>query len=117
MKLSDVKGERTLDVIADIIEPISNIASDKEAMALFEKKKTPKGMNSREFFLKRVGKSVPVLLKDHKDDVIQILSTIEGVTVEEYTAELNMAKLVSDVMELLTDEEFLSFLPSCAMAE
>ena len=28
MKLSDIKGERTLDVIADIIDPIANIAED-----------------------------------------------------------------------------------------
>lgn len=30
MKLSDVKGDRVIDVIADVIEPISNIAQDKE---------------------------------------------------------------------------------------
>ena len=35
MKLSDIKGERTLDVIAELIDPISNIASDKVAADLF----------------------------------------------------------------------------------
>lgn len=31
MKLSDIKGERTLEVIADIINPIANIAEDETA--------------------------------------------------------------------------------------
>ena len=34
MRLSDVRGDRTLDVIADLIDPISEIASDEEAVAL-----------------------------------------------------------------------------------
>ena len=38
MKLSDIKGERTLDVIAEIIDPVANIAEDKAASDLFQKK-------------------------------------------------------------------------------
>ena len=50
MRLSDVKGERTLDVIADIIDPIANIAEDKEASELFTRKKLPDGMDPRQVF-------------------------------------------------------------------
>ena len=37
MKLSKIKGERVFDVIADIIDPIANIAEDKVAAALFQR--------------------------------------------------------------------------------
>ena len=37
MKLSDVKGERTIEVIAEIIDPIANIAEDEEASAMFKR--------------------------------------------------------------------------------
>ena len=44
MRLSDVRGERTLDVIADLIGPIAEIASDEEAAALFRREKVPEGV-------------------------------------------------------------------------
>ena len=31
MKLAEIKGERALDVIAEIMEPIGNIATDKNS--------------------------------------------------------------------------------------
>lgn len=106
MRLSDVKGERTLDVVADIIGPITSIAEDEAAAEMFTKKKLPDGMTSREFILQRVKKSVPALLKDHKADVIAILSTIEGTPAKKYTQDLTLAKLFKDCVELLTDESF-----------
>ena len=112
MKLSEVKGERTFDVIADLIEPIANIAADKNAKALFKREKVPEGMTSNEFFAQRMRKAAPQLLKDHKDDIIGILSTIAGKTKEEYTATLNLASLLSDLIELLNDQAFLGFLAS-----
>lgn len=112
MKLSDVKGDRVLDVIADIINPIANIARDKEVDEMFKRKVVPEGMDAREFFAERMCKGIPALLKGHKQDVIAILAAIEGVTPEEYTATLNLAKLFTDAMELMTDEAFISFLSS-----
>lgn len=106
MRLSDIKGERTLDVIADIIEPIANIASDEEAADLFVRKPLPKGMKPKEFLLKRVKKSVPKLIKSHKSDLITILASFEGITPKEYTDKLNMITFTKDVIELLTDETF-----------
>lgn len=106
MRLSEIKGERTLDVIAEIIEPIANIAEDEAASELFKKKKLPEGKTPKGFLLERAKKAVPALIKVHKAELITILSTIEGTTSEEYTASLNLAKLFSDVVELLTDEAF-----------
>lgn len=108
MKLSDIKGERTLDVIADIIDPIANIAEDEEASALFRKEKLPEEMTAKSFLLQRAKKAIPALLRGHKGDIISILSTIEGTTKEEYTASLNLVKLTKDAIELISDEAFMT---------
>lgn len=106
MRLSDVKGERTLDVIADIIEPICNIAEDEKAAALFRREKLPEGVDARTFTIRRLKKGVPALVKSHKEDIITILSSIEGTSPEDYAGSLDLLKLVKDFTELITDEAF-----------
>ena len=51
MRLSEIKGERVFDVIADIIEPACNIASDPVASRMFRGEKAPEGMEPRDFAL------------------------------------------------------------------
>ena len=106
MRLSEVKGERVFDVIADCIEPIANIAADPEASRMFKREKLPEGRGVNEFLLERARQSVPPLLKNHKSDVITILSTIAGETYEEYASSLTLGSLINDVLQLLTDEAF-----------
>lgn len=117
MKLSDIKGERTLDVIADLIDPIANIAEDKDAALLFKKQKAPKGMSPEAFLIRRLKIAVPKLLKAHKKDVISILSTIEGTSPQSYESTLNLAKLTNDYISLLTDEAFMSLFSSAQDGE
>lgn len=112
MKLSDIKGDRVLDVIADIIDPIANMVQDKDIAAMFKREAVPDGMEARDFFAKRMRKGLPVLLKSHKADIIAIMAAIEGVTPEQYAASLDFPKLFTDVMELATDDAFLDFLSS-----
>ena len=106
MRLSDIQGERVFDVIADIIDPIANIASDETASALFKREKLPEGMTAKAFLLERARKSVPALLKGHKSDIITVLATIDGVSANDYRSSLTLAKLMQDTAELLTDEAF-----------
>ena len=51
MRLSDIKGDRTLEVIAEIIDPIANIAEDEEASAMFKREKLPDGMTAKKFLM------------------------------------------------------------------
>ena len=106
MRLSDIKGDRVLEVIADIIDPIANIAEDEEASNLFRREKLPEGMTAKSFLLKRARKSLPVLLKGHKSDIIEILSAIEGTSPESYSGALNLVKLIKDCTGILTDDAF-----------
>ena len=112
MKLSDIKGDRVLDVIADIIDPIANMVQDKNVAAMFERKAVPDGMDARDFFAERMCKGLPVLLKGHKADILAIMAAIDGVTPEQYAESLDFTKLFTDVMELVTDNAFLDFLSS-----
>ena len=106
MRLSDIQGERVFDVIADIIDPIANIAEDEQASAMFRREKLPEGMTAKEFMTQRARKALPALLKGHKGDIIAILAAIEGVSEEQYKSELNLIKLMQDATELLSDEAF-----------
>lgn len=112
MKLSDIKGDRVFDVIADIINPIANMVQDKDVAAMFKREAVPDGMEARDFFAKRMCKGLPILLKSHKADIIAIIAAIEGVTPEQYAESLDFSKLFTDVMELVTDNAFLDFLSS-----
>lgn len=106
MKLSDIRGERALEVVADLIDPICNIAQDEKAAAFFRKEKVPPGMDPKTFLLRRVQKTIPPLLNSHRRDVLRILSAIEGSSLSKYESSLTLAKLMKDWVDLMTDSAF-----------
>lgn len=106
MKLSEIQGDRVFDVLADIVDPIANIAEDEAASALFKREKLPDGMTAKKFMIQRARKSLPALLKGHKADIIAILSAIGDVDPDKYKGALNLVNLMRDATELLTDEAF-----------
>lgn len=104
MGLSDIKGERVLEVIADLVEPLANIAGDERVFALFDQ--------SGDDLPTKAKKALPVLLKEHKDDLIAVLSTVKGVSAKEYAESMTFSSVLGDVYAIITDEELLSFLSS-----
>lgn len=112
MKLSEVKGERVFDVIADIIDPVAELATSKEMEKLLERRETPKGVNPRTYTLQRVRKTVPKLIKEHKGAFVAIMAAIDGVAPEEYLDGLTMTSLFADVSDLLNDDAFTDFFTS-----
>ena len=134
MKLSDIKGERVFDVIAEILVPIATIAQDKDVAKLFDGSNKPKNMTPWQYFIERAKTAVPVMMRDYKSEICEIMATINGITAEEYVngvinpdydedkaveegydvpkytvPPLTVPKLFADVMELMTDSEFVSF--------
>ena len=113
MKLSQIKGAEAIDVLARIIQPIANIALDKEALEAIKLKpvekdgKTPEQI--RELALQRIREAIPAMLGKHRDDICEIIAAINGQTSDEYVASLTFAKLLKDCMDVLTDNELLSF--------
>lgn len=112
MRLSDIKGDHVLDVIADLIDPICNIAKDEVASELFRREKLPENVTVKAFLLKRFRKAIPTLLRSHKADIIAILSTISETSPDEYSSVLNLPKLFKDCVELLTDDVFIDLFTS-----
>lgn len=117
MKLSEIKGERTLDVIADLIEPVANIAEDDASAGLFKRDKVPDGVSQRKYAIKRLKTAVPKLIRGHKEDIMDILATLNGVTRDEYAGALSMVRLTGDLWELITDEDFIDLFISAQSAE
>ena len=98
MKLSDYKNEDAVEVIADIIEPLSVIFTDEEI----------KNEKNR---MKAIAKA----LKKYKKEVIQILARIDGVPVDNY--ECNALTLPIKVLEVMNDKEVQDFLESLGAME
>lgn len=109
MKLSDINGDACLDVLADITGPIIALAQDEDVKALFSGKGCPDGADRYQYATEQVKKGLPKLVKTHKAEFIQILAALDGKEPEEYAKELTLAKLMADLVELLTDEDFGSF--------
>ena len=116
MKLSDIKGDRTLDVVADLISPVCNIAADKE-VTIFQRMVLPAGADPRQFTIQRIQKQIPLLLRRHKQDVCEILAAIKGMLVDEYKNALNLGTLAADLLELVSDEDFTAFFSSAQTEE
>lgn len=113
MKLSQIKGTDAIDVLARIIQPIANIALDKESFDAIKLKAVDKDGKSAEeiraLAMMRVREAIPAMLGKHRDDICEIIAAINGQAREEYVASLTFAKLLKDCMDVLTDEELLSF--------
>lgn len=114
MRLSDVKGERTFEVVADIIEPVYRIAQDEAAVEMLSPKPCPEGEDPKKFMARRLVAGVPALLRSHKGDLVAIMAAIEGEDAEEYAASLDLAKLVVSLTELVSDPALMGFLANAA---
>ena len=90
MKLSEYQGEAALDILADLIEPAGEIMSDKEIGEVFNKNRF---------------KAIGMAIKNHKKAVMHIMSTIDGVPVEEYKC--NVLTLPVKILELLNDPDLV----------
>ncbi len=88
-KLSEIRGEDALDVLADVIEPASEIIADTELRDLIRAKKNLQAV--------RVG------LKNHKSAILKILAVMDGEDVETYAP--GFATLPLKLLELLNDPD------------
>lgn len=87
-KLSEIKGEEAIDVLAEIIVPITAIVNDDEVQAGFKE---------------NVAKCVSIALKKHKSEVIEILASINGKSVEETLEEIDILSLPSYIIDALNE--------------
>ena len=91
-KLSEIKGEEALDVLAEIIEPAAQIFTDENVKEALKS-------GSRI-------KAVKIILKDHKKAIITLMATLEETPVEEYKPTL--LALPALIIGVLNDPELNS---------
>lgn len=112
MKLSELKGEKAIEVIADLIAPVTSIASDQKNLSIF--KKHGSGERSKEEVAKEMSEKIPTLLKTHKKDVLDILCAFNPDAKPE---EMSVYDIINGVSDLLSDKDFLSLFLSVVKTE
>ena len=105
MRLSDYKGEAALDKLAEIIEPLTTVLADPEMQEL------AKGKN------KSMIKYAKPMLKNHKQEVLEILAALENEPVETYKEKVTLLTLPVKLLEFLNDPEVQALFPSQHQSE
>lgn len=95
MKLSDYRGEKALDILADLIEPAAAIMADKEIT------------NAVRASLPKI-KIVKMAIKNHKSEVIEILAILDGEDPKEYADKVTLFTLPAKLLEIFNDPELMS---------
>ena len=91
MKLCEFQDEKAIEVLAELIEPVSAIAADERVKAAFKGSKAA---------------AVSVLLKNHAHEVMRIMAALDGVPVKEYHC--NVLTLPKKMMEIINDPDVMS---------
>ena len=87
MKLSEIKGEAALDAVADLIDPITDIAKDRILVGLIRLKNYPE--------------AIKLSIKAHKKCVIQILAILNQQDPNTY--EPSLVDLPRMLLDLIND--------------
>jgi len=95
-KISEIKNEDALDVIADIIDPVIEICADQK----FKK----------EFESGNRGEAIRLLIKAHKKAVLAILAALDGESIETY--QVNIVQIPTKLFELFNDKDMIAFFQS-----
>lgn len=96
MKISEIKGERALDLLADMLEPFTEIMTDPELKNIAQN-------GTKIMMLKRI-------LKHHKKSVIAIMALLENTDPETY--EPTLTEIPAKIMQVLNDPAFAPFFTS-----
>ena len=101
MKLSEIRGEKAIDVLADLIEPLSEIFSDDEIV------KGVRGNANKMELIKLV-------LRNHKTAVLTVLALLDGEDPANYNPTL--ISIPSKVLEVLNDPDVAALFPGSGQA-
>ena len=112
MKLSEILGERASEVIAELGEPMTEIASDEKLKEVFNIR--PKeGEKPEEAAMRVIKSKIPHLIKEHKKEVVQIIGIIEGVDAEK----LNIFQIIKCLFEIVSDKALIQLFSSAVLTE
>lgn len=93
MKLSEIRGEKALDMTAELIDPIAEIMADAEVKKIYAGQ--PKL------------KLVQYIIKKHKKPIIKILAILNEEDPKTFADKIKITTLPAMVIDLLNDEELI----------
>lgn len=102
MKLSEYKNEDALELLADILDPLSDIMTDEEFKRILQEESTKKSINKMAI--------IQYLLKNQSKQIIRILAIIDGTPVEDF--EVNILSLTQKLLDVFNDKEMVDFFKS-----
>lgn len=114
MKLSELTTERAADVLCELTPYIANITGDKALLDELANKFDSKGKSAAElytFAAHKYATLVPILLKDHREDVFGVLSVLNETELDKI-AKQNIMETMKQVREVFQDKELLDFFKS-----
>lgn len=110
-RLSEYRGEDALDILAELIEPATEIMRDKEMVVFFR--------------AKQMAKAVKVALRKHKQAVLNILYVLDGngnpdedelnksgMTLDEYAKTVTVFTLPQKLLDIFNDPDLLNLFSS-----
>ena len=97
MRLSDIRGEDALDVLADIMDPVMEILTDPEVKKVYEDKNN------------KVADVVRTAIKRHKKAILHVLAVVDGENPATYAP--TALEIPVKLMVLFNDPAFRMFFP------
>ena len=118
MKLSELSTDAVCDALIAMTPCIENICTDEKIMGQMRDKL---GINRREMTrgeimllgMKKLASLVPLLLKEHRTDVLGIVGAVNDIP-PEVVAQQNILHTSKQIADIILDREFLDFFKSCA---
>lgn len=101
MKLKDIQGDKALDTLADLLDPVAHIMADEKMVSIFKSGQKLK--------------AVQFAIKNHKEEITTILALLDGEDPEKY--KVNLITLPIKLMELLNDEDLQGLFLSQGLIE
>ena len=113
MKISEMNNDQACDAIVRLTNPVSNITDDPKLEPLLQELAENGGkadVSALKIFSSMLPKVVPLLLKDHKNDLYEIISILS----DKQRSEIGKMKLGETIAVLKEsiDEDLISFFKS-----
>lgn len=101
--LAEIKGDDALELIADLLEPATEIMSDEKV--------------KNAFYSKNSAAAIKVAIKEHKDAVIVILAALNECDAKDYKP--SVAQIIKDALQIVNDKALLDLftLPNQTLEE
>lgn len=119
MKLSELSTERAADVLCEITPYVASLTGDKALLDALKTEVGAGGKSVAEVYTmgaKKIASIVPIVLKDHRQDVFGILAALNETDVETITRQ-NILKTILQIRELAKDKELADFFKSWGQQE